>query len=81
MASTSDMLKKARINTYLPLGMVEQLDAEAIRLGMSRSNVLCLCIDYYFRAQAQEKVMNKGAQMIDEVGIHAFLEQYLKNKR
>lgn len=80
MASTSDMIKKARINTYLPLGMVEQLDTEAIRLGMSRSNVLCLCIDYYFRAQAQEKVMNRGMDMVSQLGWDN-VKQYMNNKR
>lgn len=80
MASTSDMIKKARINTYLPMEMVEQLDQEAIRLGMSRSNVLCLCIDYYFRAKEQEKFMSRGMDMVSQLGWDN-VSEYMNNKR
>lgn len=60
MASTSSEKAKSRVNTYLPCDLVKLVDDEAVRLGMSRSNVLCLCIDRYFENKRLNDNLNSG---------------------
>ena len=78
MASTSDIIEKTRINVYLPKDLVDKVDQEAIRLGMSRSNILSLCADVYFRSLETQKIVAKGMEYTDELGmdfIKGFMQQ------